>query len=155
LYSLCNSGCPEKCDTVEYILETSFSTYPALSKLKEFQDKYPLLIPQNVSDAELIDFVERGLIKLNINYKDIYYNSIVENPAITAVYLVSSLRGNLCLFLGIIVLSLSEIFDLLVSLFMILNNHFKPKNKIEQSRKIEIDSPITPIETTQNKESIT
>jgi hypothetical protein len=22
---LCNSGCPEKCDTVEYILETSFS----------------------------------------------------------------------------------------------------------------------------------
>ena len=54
LNALCKSGCPEKCDTIEYNLETSFSTYPTLSKLKEFQKKYHSKIPQNVTDAELI-----------------------------------------------------------------------------------------------------
>ena len=73
------------------------------------------------------------MVKLNVYYKNIYYTSIVESPSITLVSLVSNLGGNLGLFLGLSVLSLLEIFELIISLSTAVNHHVRSKSKIRPS----------------------
>ena len=134
LNMLCDSACPQQCNTRKYILSTSMATYPTLGYLKTLQSIYntqglvtendtTYFFPQNVSDTELMEFARTGLIKLIINYDDLYYTSIDEFPKVTFESFIGTLGGQFGIFMGFSLLSFIEIIDLTVSFIHILLNH--------------------------------
>ena len=103
--------------TVDYILETSsVATFPTLNYLQMQQTgPFGSMFPQNISDYELIEFGREKYVKLNINYDNLYYTSIDDNEELSSNDLFGLLGGQLGLFLGSSVISLSEIIVFLIA----------------------------------------
>ncbi len=130
----CESACPKECEIIKYDLSTSSATYPTLEYLKTLQSIYSHKIdsndstfffpPQNVSDYELIEFARTSLIKVIINYDDLYYTSISETPKITFESFIGQLGGQLGIFMGFSLLSFIEILELGYHLFLVLKERF-------------------------------
>ncbi len=115
LKQVCESACPQKCNSIEYELSVSTATFPTLSYLKNLQAVSDIL-PKNLSDSELKDFGREGMLKLIVNYDDLYYTSIDESQKKTFEGLIGELGGSLGLLIGLSVLSLIEIIDLFIKL---------------------------------------
>ena len=94
----CKSLCPIECDQVTYSFSSSFSVYPLESYRKRFMKN----LDANSS---------KNLLKLNIYYHDLSYQSITEAPMITVVGLLSSIGGIFSLFLGFSVLTFFEFIE--------------------------------------------
>ena len=60
---------------------------------------------------------------VNIYYTDLSYNYIVESPYYSIIDLLSSFGGQIGLMLGMSVLSLVEIIDLIIQLFVKIIGH--------------------------------
>jgi hypothetical protein len=123
----CDYACPQKCNTIDYELEVSSATYPNFLYLKKLQSdkQFGRLILKNVSDNELKDFGREGMLKLIVNYENLYYTSIDESPKITFETLFGTLGGHLGFFIGLSILSFIEIVELLIELMLILIEHRK------------------------------
>jgi len=148
---LCENACPQKCNTIEYGLTVTTSGFPALNYLKILQSSaaYSTMFPQNVSDADLLEFARQGFLKLIVNYENPYFTSIDESPAMDSQALFGFLGGqlgklffnknlglinflikflfNLGLFIGVSVLSMAEIFELIIKVLYVVHKHREVK----------------------------
>jgi len=97
---ICEKECPMECDSISY----------------------SLTLQSNYLNSE-------GYSYVNIYYPDFYYTSITEQPKTTRDELVSNIGGLLGLFIGGSLLSFFEIFELLISVLVIL---FKKRKKTEK-----------------------
>ena len=86
----CDFACPQQCEIIKYDLATSSATYPTLEYLKTLQLIYSdtndstCFFPQkNVLDYDLMEFARKSILKVIVNYDDLYYTSITETPKIT------------------------------------------------------------------------
>jgi len=97
---ICEEQCPMECDSISYSL-TIQSNYLNLS----------------------------GNSHVNIYYPDFYYTSITEQPKMTFDNLIGNLGGLLGLFIGGSLISFFEIFELLISVLVIMFKNRKKKVK--------------------------
>jgi hypothetical protein len=137
LKNVCDSACPQQCNSVEYNLGVSMATYPSLSYLKSIQGTYlanedgtpsSFFFPQDVDDANLLEFARIGFLKLILNYENLYYTSVDDSPKITSESLFGNLGGQLGLFIGLSILSFIEILELLIEFILIYIAHRKKQN---------------------------
>ncbi len=95
--SLCQNACPEQCNKIEYDFHLSTSSFPTSNYLKLLQtsSSYENFFPQNVSDLELSSFARQGFLKVIVNYDDLYFTAINDNPAMDSNSLFGFLGGQL------------------------------------------------------------
>lgn len=100
LNKICDSACPQQCLIDEFNFVTYMAKFPTLDYVKHLQseDKNGFFFPKNVSDFELMEFSREGFLKLIVNYDSLYYESINENPKITAASLFGTLGYNKLIF---------------------------------------------------------
>jgi len=113
--TICEKQCPLKCDTLSYSL-TIMSNYNNLKEENSIKNNYIYI--------ELDDFIE-----VNIYYPDFYYTSITEQLKMTFDDLISNFGGLLGLFLGGSLMSFFEIFELIISVLVLLFKRRKKKVK--------------------------
>jgi hypothetical protein len=147
LNSLCENACPSQCQSIEYKLGLSTSSFPTLSYAKSIQASssnwYNIFSTLNntaLNDSELIEFCNKGFLKVIISYDNLYYTSVDEVPAMTLNDLLGNLGGQLGLFIGISFLSLVELIELIVTLSLTV--YYQRKGKIIKNR----ENTITPFE---------
>jgi hypothetical protein len=130
LNSLCENACPSQCQSIEYKLGLSTSSFPTLSYAKNIQTSHLNLnkFPSDINDTELIEFCNKGFLKVIISYENLYYTLIDEVPAMTLNDLLGNLGGQLGLFIGISFLSLVELIELIVTLSITV--YYQRKGKI-------------------------
>jgi hypothetical protein len=88
----------------------------------------------------LIEFCNKGFLKVIISYDNLYYTSVDEVPAMNLNDLLGNLGGQLGLFIGISFLSLVELIELIVTLSLTV--YYQRKGKIMKNR----ENTITPFE---------
>ena len=113
--SNCLPLCPLECNKTEY--KTALTSYKLIG------DKYLKNIQHN--ENLRADFVTRPLdiimagesvTSLNIYYDSLSYLLSTESPQLDIIGLLASIGGNLGLFLGVSVLSVCELFELLIEI---------------------------------------
>jgi len=97
---ICEKQCPMECDSISYSLT--------------IQGNYLFL---------------DGLSHVYIYFPDFYYTSITEQPKTTFDQLISNIGGLLGLFIGGSLMSFFEIFELLISILVIMFKSSKKKVK--------------------------
>jgi acid-sensing ion channel 2 len=130
LNSLCENACPSQCQSIEYKLGLSTSSFPTLSYAKNIQTSYLnyYKFPSDINDTELIEFCNKGFLKVIVSYENLYYTLVDEVPAMTLNDLFGNLGGQLGLFIGISFLSLVELIELIVTLSITV--YYQRKGKI-------------------------
>ena len=139
--AICDYACPEQCNVIDYALTTSSKSYfPNLIYLKDQQTSSKgYMFPQNLSDTDLTSFARQGFLKVIINYKNLYYTSFDDNPAMQSSDLFGAVGGQLGLFAGLSVLSFLEIIELfidVITIYMSIRNKKKQKNKLDSKNEI-------------------
>jgi hypothetical protein len=124
LNSLCENACKQQCQSIEYKLSLSTSVFPTLSYAEDIKKGYSRLFPFKATDAELMDFVKNGFLKLIVNYENLRYTSVDEDPVMNFEKLTSELGGQLGLFIGVSILSFAEGIELIISFCIITYKHF-------------------------------
>ena len=122
------SQCPLECDSATYLLSTSNSRYPSMYYLDYL--RYQTDIEERIKGDSNKTVDGNQIVKsatlLNVFYDDLATTYINEVPAISPDQLLGVIGGNLGLFVGISLLSIVEIFELVVQLsiyfFKYLNN---------------------------------
>ena len=88
---LCNKACPQQCNQVEYILSQSIAFFPEINYLKILLEK-----DNNYNPGDnLGTWAQRSVLKLVVNYENLYYTSLDENPAMDSTSLFGFLGGQL------------------------------------------------------------
>ena len=124
----CSKVCLKECFKVDYEIEKTVVQYPSLNYLNFLRsfNETSFLFPKNEQQAEA--FAKKSLVKLMVNYKTIEYTLVEEIAQMPFEVLLGNIGGQLGLFIGISLLSLIEIFQLLIRLLLVLIRHFKRKN---------------------------
>ena len=107
----CLSQCPLECDSQKYHLSLSTSSFPD----ENFYHNFNRFL--NISSYS--EFKEKFL-SVSIYYPDLSYTKISESPKISTSSLVSNIGGTMGLYVGISLLSLVEIIELVIEIFLIL-----------------------------------
>jgi hypothetical protein len=131
----CYPNCPLECKRVKY--STSISTSRLLSDLfvsnvVNNPTYYSSFTNNTINESELVNY----LIKLNIYYGSLTYTVITESAAINLVSLLSNIGGTLSLFLGISVLSIIEIFEVVIEIIIVVFIGSKNNSKVIQVKSI-------------------
>lgn len=113
----CFSECPEECESIKFDFTISQSDYPSpyygkvlLKHFKEFK---------KIAAFDDINKIKESILAVNIFYEDISYTEIHEIPVKSFSQLVSDIGGILGLYVGCSLLSLVEILELIMEIFMI------------------------------------
>jgi hypothetical protein len=96
-YKYCGMGCPEKCNSMKYILKQTsrsrFTNANYMRKLQSFDKTWKLFshyyyynfigVPwngsvRNITDIQLMENSDKGYLRLNINYDSLYYTEVNE-----------------------------------------------------------------------------
>ncbi|KAL9986121.1 hypothetical protein ACROYT_G000204 [Oculina patagonica] len=113
----CTIPCPPPCRESVFKLTSSFAAWPS----KGFE---PFYIDRLETQNKYLDFLENqnssfsglssNVLKLNIFYEELNYESITEERSYELANFVSDLGGSLGLWIGMSVLSFAEVFELLL-----------------------------------------
>lgn len=129
----CESACPQQCNEFNYDTTYNMATFPTSSYLRYLsQDEFTSrFFPQGQSESNLTEFARQSFLKIIVNYDNLYYTSIEENPQTTFETLLGNIGGQLGLFLGLSFLSFVEIVEYMAEVIMILYKHGRNKNQVQ------------------------
>ena len=109
----CLSNCPLECDSVQYDLSLSSSSYPS-------RQAYDLFSSQVVGLS--YEQVKSRTLELNIYYAELSYTKISESPQTSIIDLFSNIGGTMGLYVGVSFLSFVEIVEALLEIIFISFN---------------------------------
>ena len=125
---ICLPQCPLECN------QTLYKTSISFNQLNGNYEYYILNLTNNPNlDMDFINItidattVKESLVKVNVFYESLSYTILTDSPQTDAVWLLSSIGGNLSLFLGVSVFSLFEFIIVTIEVFLILKNNYKLK----------------------------
>ena len=97
LNELCGYGCPQQCNDIDYNLAVSTAVYPSLKYFKILQNShhFPFTFDRHTTNYELTEFTRKGLLKLVINYDNLFYTTMNDVPTMDANSLIGFLGGQL------------------------------------------------------------
>ena len=123
--NICGFDCPIQCNSIDYIISNSMAFYPSPYYVDILANKTNFLKNFNSSDKEnLLSSVRKYLVRVTISYNELGYTLIQEFPSIDPATLVGNVGGQFGLFLGISILSIIEVFELMIDLMLITKKKF-------------------------------
>jgi hypothetical protein len=115
-YKLCLDSCPLECNRVDF--QTSLTATQLIG------DFYVDFIKQNENLSK--DFVSNkareSFVRLNIYYESLSYTHLSESPKIDFFSLIGFVGGILGLFLGVNVISICELLEVLMEIYLYKNS---------------------------------
>jgi hypothetical protein len=111
----CSKYCPLECVTLSYSTFSTSAAYPTRSyaKLLGLDDKILKKTPHYTTDYEMLKY---SMLKLNVFYEEMSYQTITESPALTWDILLGNIGGMLSLFIGVSIMTVGEVFELVFEL---------------------------------------
>ena len=98
LNQLCSNACPQKCNSIEYNIETSskfkFPTLSYLHFLQASDQSISSRFPVNVSEYILTGWADESFLKVVVNYDNLYYASLDESPTLSPAYMFGLVGNN-------------------------------------------------------------
>lgn len=113
----CTVSCPPPCRESVFKLTSSFAAWPSTGyepfyvERLEAKEKYLDFVDSNNSSSSKI---RSNVLKLNIFFEELNFESITEERSYELANFVSDLGGSLGLWIGMSVLSFAEVFELLL-----------------------------------------
>ncbi|XP_070542007.1 FMRFamide-activated amiloride-sensitive sodium channel-like [Ptychodera flava] len=118
--------CPVKCITFSYTKEISSTLWPSLNSadyvhelMKSRSSKLKMLIDEQERTGQ--DLFGKNVLKLQVYFRDLTHEDIIQSQAYSEIDLVSDIGGNLGLWIGLSVLTIMEFVELIVDMFSILS----------------------------------
>jgi hypothetical protein len=127
----CSDVCPKECKSVVYTLTFSTSSYPTRAYYENLAMQSKILSKFNGVKPSYEELKSR-MASVAVYYDELGYTRIVETEKVLLIDLISSVGGQLGLFVGISFLSCAEIFDLMVNLIFIFIKHSCRKESINE-----------------------
>ena len=127
---ICGFDCPIECNTIDYFLSSSSAYYPSQYYVS-ILNKKGLLANFNTSDTpiNLQNSVRNYLVKFTVNYNQLGYTYLQEQPSIDIFSLVGTVGGQFGLFLGLSILSFVETLELLIDIIIFLRERREAKKQ--------------------------
>jgi hypothetical protein len=119
--NICGFDCPIACDSVDYSLSSSMSSYPSQFYVEALEEKKYL---NNFNKSNLLNEVKNNIVRVTINYNQLGYAFIEEHAKFDEFELLSNVGGQFGLFLGLSALSLIEIFQLIIEVFIYIRQKY-------------------------------
>jgi hypothetical protein len=116
--NICGFGCPIACESVDYSLSTSMSSYPSQYYVDALEKKNYLKNFNTTNKRELLNDVKNNIVRVTINYNQLGYTLIQEQASLDLFSLIGNVGGQCGLFLGLSALSFIEIIELLIDLII-------------------------------------
>ena len=117
--NICGFDCPIECNTIDYSQSISSAFYPSKYYVRALAQKsYLTKFDTNDSITNLQNSVRNYLVKVTVNYNQLGYTYIEEQPSIDAFTLVGNIGGQFGLFLGLSALSFIEFLELLIDILI-------------------------------------
>ena len=119
--NICGFDCPIACDSVDYSLSASMSSYPSQYYVKKLKEKGFL---KKFDEGNLFNDVKNNIVRVTINYNQLGYTFIEEHAQFDVFSLISNVGGQLGVFLGLSILSFIEIIQLLIEVFIYIRKKY-------------------------------
>ena len=117
--NICGFDCPIECNTIDYSQSISSAFYPSEHYVSVLANKsYLTKFNTSGSIANLQNSVRNYLVKVTVNYNQLEYTYIQEQPSKEIFALVGEIGGNFGLFIGISILSVTEVLELLIDIWI-------------------------------------
>ena len=110
------TDCPLECDSIDYLLSTSFAEFPLPLYGDLFLNKSGLKLEMSASN---LSDLRKSVLSMNIYYSSLKYTEITQLEKNTLVDLVCDIGGTMGLFLGASLLSMIELLEALISIFLV------------------------------------
>lgn len=112
---LCSNFCPLECMSILYSSTYMVSNYPTLNyaKLLKLEKRF-------FNKTSSYERIKYSSLKLNVYYEDMSYETITESPALTWDVLLGNIGGMLSLFVGVSMITIGEIFELMLEIMRII-----------------------------------
>ena len=127
----CNKECPIECNKIKYGLDVKqfkFST----GDLNHLKTMFKLNETNPKINLTSINVTENDFVGLVIYFGSMSFIQYTESPAMTGFSLLSNIGGILGLFLGMSLISLSELLEIVVqSIVMFFNSKTNCRNKVK------------------------
>jgi hypothetical protein len=112
---ICSEYCPLECDSMNYVINTYNEQIPINGNISETASDY-----QFTQRFRTYEEANKHFIGLRVYYKNLKYTIISESPKMEVYNLVSNIGGNWSLFLGISFLSIIELVEIIIEIFLII-----------------------------------
>ena len=116
----CINKCPYECNTHRYDNYQSFYKYPEPLYLENTLSKNQMLIDRYSNQTDFTVNLASNVAKVSIYYDELSYTEVKEAPRMTWDELLGKLGGHLHLFLGMSALGFVELFEVLITLSILL-----------------------------------
>jgi hypothetical protein len=128
-YKLCLESCPLECHRVEY--RTSLTSTNLMGEYYvEFIKRKENLSKDFLSREIDTNLARESFVRLNIYYESLSYTHLSESPKIDYFSLIGFVGGILGLFLGVNVISICELTEVLIEIYL-LQKKLKTKQKVK------------------------
>jgi hypothetical protein len=117
LQDTCLPQCPLECNSTKFTYDLSFNELLGDAYVDAIKEKGNLsgdFIQRNIENTHVS---QASVVSLKIFYESLAYKVTSESPQMDVVSLVANIGGNLGLFLGVSLFSLSEIVTVMVEIF--------------------------------------
>ena len=119
--NVCLPQCPLECNTTRIAYTSSFHELLGEAYVNMIRNNYKLS-SDFVTRSINAETVKKSIVRLRIFYESLAYTISEEFPSCDLVALIANIGGNLGLFLGVSLLSLSEIVTTLIELYFFRKN---------------------------------
>ena len=125
----CLSVCPLECDQISYKTSLLFGQLigDGFSRNSFPQLHNPTIESDFINRTLNSQTAKESIVEVSIFYESLSYTLSTESPQMDGVFLMGSIGGNLGLFLGISVFSISEIIEVTIEIILI----FSKKNNVQ------------------------
>ena len=122
----CQSKCPLECDSLKYKLAVSSTGFPTDDYAYELKDND--MIKAHYAEAKVsVDkaHLENDILALNVYVNDFSYMATTHSRKISDVDIFSSVGATLTICIGLSLTSVVQVFDMAISMIMIVVKHFR------------------------------
>ncbi|XP_070566560.1 amiloride-sensitive sodium channel subunit beta-like [Ptychodera flava] len=128
--------CPLPCQEKSYLKSMSFSKWPAVHYQDKLREKVARRLPRSKDSEDMMEWTRDNVVRIQIYFEELNYQSIKENPAYTEFELCSDIGGQLGLWIGVSMITLFEIFEFLATIASLLSRRFFSAAVMAQSRGV-------------------
>ncbi|RNA14391.1 degenerin deg-1-like [Brachionus plicatilis] len=131
----CEDDCPIECVTYKYSTKLTFSEFYTNWYFDLFQNRIDD-IEKDISSYGSAEVARKNVLLINFYYDETSITKITEKPLWNFFSILSSIGGNLGLFIGMSILSCAEIIEIIVKTIFLNFKHTLKMNKLEFVEKI-------------------
>ncbi|XP_070566572.1 amiloride-sensitive sodium channel subunit beta-like [Ptychodera flava] len=136
--------CPQPCQEKSYLKSMSFSKWPAVNYQDQLKIKVARRLPKSSQSDDIMSWTRDNVLRIQIYFEELNYQSIKENPAYTGFELCSDIGGQLGLWIGVSMITLFEIFEFFASIVPLLSRRFLGAATMPKSKSGTPVQKITP-----------